>query len=383
MFGYMNISIVLLGVTGDLASRKIIPAIAALSHDPSYNVQMIGISRSTPDTQAIGALIETQRGMVACDYVQGSYTDKDTLQEALDLANSPDIILVYLAVPPHLFTPILQTTCALDSANVHIVVEKPFGQSLSTARELIEAAQNCSLTPHVHFFDHYLFKQATYLSESEKNSLSHLCGSVPESIEVRALEALGVQNRLAYYDGVGATKDMWQHLYSLANFYAELFNFTLPWPELTVDRYERGQYTGYAESLAHESQTETYFRIQARAGATKLEFESGKQLGFKETLLRVSYSDGTIVDWNINPSEHLRVSSGVRSLHDIQFPTATRPDHTRLFQTIVRGEYDRFVTPRAIFQTWQAYEKILSHATLLQPYEPGAVPQFDREKQVG
>ena len=371
----MHISIVLLGVTGDLASRKIIPSIAALSHNPSYRVQLIGLSRSKPDTEAVQEIIREHLGMVTTDYVRGSYTDSDALQEALDMADLPDVLIVYLAVPPHLFVDILKTTCALDCEKLHVVVEKPFGQNKEEAEELIVAARQCSLTPNVHFFDHYLFKQATYLSESEENTLGHLHGAVPVRIEVRALEALGVSNRLAYYDGIGATKDMWQHLYSLVSLYARLFEFEFDWDSFGVEDYVRGQYAGYRDLVGANSSTDTYFRVAGRSGETEVIFESGKQVGFKETSIRATYADGTILDWNIDPTQHLRISSGVRTLHDIQFPAAARPDHARLFEAIIDGQENRFVRKEDILQAWEVYARVQTHVSPLVTYPTGTLPQ--------
>ena len=378
----MQISIVLLGVTGDLASRKIIPSIAALSHNPSYQVQMIGVSRSNPDTEAINQIIQEHRGMIETDYVRGDYTDRDTLQEALDAASLSDVLILYFAVPPHLFTDILKTTCTLDCEHSHIVVEKPFGKNITEAKELITAARQCSLTPNVHFFDHYLFKQATYLSDSETKSLAHLQGTTPVRIEVRALEALGVSNRLAYYDAIGATKDMWQHLYSLLSYYARTFKFDFDWSNFVVEDYVRGQYAGYADLVEGGSRTDTYFQVSGHSDGVDVVLESGKEIGFKETSIRATYADGTVLDWNIDPTQHLQVRSGVRTLHDIQFPATTRPDHTRLFQNIIDSEEGRFVSKKDILQAWEIHAQVQAHQSSLKVYPTGTLPQLSEETAV-
>ena len=370
----MHVALLLLGVTGDLASRKIIPSLAAFSKNPAHTVQLVGVSRSKPDEAALARLIEKEGGRVSTAYVQGSYTHGATLQAALDKAASADIVILYLAVPPHLFVDILQVTCTLNSPNIHIVIEKPFGQNLTEAKTLLAAAKNCPLTPHVHFFDHYLFKAGTYLTKSERQSLDHLKGVEPVELSVRALENLGVGNRIAYYDRVGATKDMWQHLYSFLQMYAKTFAFELSWDAFEALAYRRAQYTGYLAEVGHDSTTETYFFARAKCKDLKISFETGKRVGFKENSIRATYADNTVVEWHTDPSSYLRVSSGDRDLHYFQLPKTVVSEHVRLFESVVAKEADRFVSARDIYRSWQTYAKIIALSDRVETYPQGTLP---------
>lgn len=355
----MTTTIILLGITGDLASRKILPAISQLSNKTHQPINLIGYSRSKPDEEKISSIIEQHGGEVEISFQQGNYDDSDKLASLFDKYTSEENnTIVYLAIPPKAFIPFLKNTCPLHPENIDIVIEKPFGVNKEQAEELIATAKSCSLTKSIHFFDHYMFKSSTYLSINQAKELTSLANIKPYSLTVRAVEALGVNGRQGYYNTVGAFKDMWQHLQSLGNHYARTFGVDLDWNNLVVNSKTLGQYETYTKELGEDSDTDTYFKIEGTLDGVHVVFESGKQVGYKDTSITAVYENGTTLKWNVDPVRYLEVTSGLRKIHEIMFEDEHTLDHTRLFMNLLEGDVSRFIDYDQILTTWNAFEKI-------------------------
>jgi glucose-6-phosphate 1-dehydrogenase len=368
-------TIILLGITGDLARRKILPAISQLAAKTPQGIRLIGYSRSLPNTIELENIVKKDGGRVEISFIQGEYDDVNKLTElfgAYTTTNSKTI--VYLAIPPHTFMPFLRSVCPLHPEQIDIIIEKPFGQNTQEAVELLHIASQCTLTKSIHFFDHYLFKSSTFLTDNHLSELKYFAQKIPSKITVKALEDLGTSGRESYYDAVGATKDMWQHLKSLLHLYVDYFDVEIDWSLLTIHSKVIGQYNGYLPASTG-SKTDTYFSINGELNGIEIVCESGKNLGFKDTFIEAEYLDGTILHWSIDPLHTIKLTKNGLMIGEITLDNSELLDHTRLFLNVMQGELGRFKTPSQILDTWKSYDKIIDiNSAALVEYKAGVYP---------
>lgn len=356
----MNITILLLGITGDLAKRKILPAIAQFSNNYQGGVKLVGYSRSQANKEEIQGILDGHQSKAEVAYEQGQYDDVDAFTTIFDQATTgDDKLIVYLAVPPHAFIPFIERVCPLKPQNIDIVIEKPFGSNYKEAQKLIETASNCALTKCIHFFDHYQFKSSTFLTKAQAEELTNFQSIRPYKISVRALEVLGVDGRAGYYKSAGALKDMWQHLQSMVEIYKSSFGVDLDWSKFTVHKKILGQYESFHQDIGEKTTTDSFFHIEGDLDGVKVEFESGKKIGFKDTVIEIEYDDNAKIKWNLDPIKYIEVTSGIRKLNEIMLEESKLLDHARLLSNLVEEDYHRFVSFDKVLETWQAYHKII------------------------
>jgi glucose-6-phosphate 1-dehydrogenase len=275
---------VIFGASGDLARRKILPALARLGGD----LEVIGAGRSehTPDSfremvaEASGSRELARRARwVSLDY--GSIDSYRALGEIVDGAGAT--VVYYLATPPATFASILDgiKRAGLSRRGDHhrIVVEKPLGHDAASARRLNRQLEQSFSDQQVFRIDHYLAKDTVQnvLALRFSNSLFEPVWNrtMIDTIQITAAEEEGIGTRAGYYDHVGAVRDMLQnHVLQLLALVAmeppttfdpvdvrlskeELLRAVRPLdPTLAV----RGQYADYlkAEGVAPDSRRETY-----------------------------------------------------------------------------------------------------------------------------
>ena len=229
----MSPTIVILGATGDLTARYLLPSIAQLVERDllAEDLRLVGVANEELDDASFRAHVETKltahapgvdaaaRAAVASrtHYVRGDVTAPATLAAALDLhGGSDDPVVLYLALPHVLFLGVIDALGKVDlPAQLRVVVEKPFGQDLEGARRLNAALATVLREDQVFRVDHFLAKQTVLniIGLRFANRIFEPLWSRDqvESIDIVFDETVDAQARAAYFDRSGALRDMVQN----------------------------------------------------------------------------------------------------------------------------------------------------------------------------
>ncbi|PIP73676.1 MAG: glucose-6-phosphate dehydrogenase [Candidatus Lloydbacteria bacterium CG22_combo_CG10-13_8_21_14_all_47_15] len=345
--------LIIFGGTGDLARRKIIPALLDLFVKDMLPKQfrVVGFSRRSFSDQEYRAFMREAIGkkehghseemvdsfLKMVSYTAGAFDrplDYKTLSEALIAVDTTlgqcTNKLFYLAVPPDFYDVIfdnlansgLTIPCGGEAEGwTRVLVEKPFGSDLDTARELDMKLGLLFKEEQIFRIDHYLAKETlqNILSFRFSNELFEPLWNKDhiEKIEISMLESLGMEGRGSFYDGVGALRDVGQnHMLQMLAFATmenpgeldaakirekrrEIFAALRPIETQDAIREQtlRARYDGYTEEsgVAPDSTTETYFEVKAyidlpRWRDVPIYLKSGKQLEKKETEIRIYFN---------------------------------------------------------------------------------------------
>lgn len=379
---------VIFGATGDLASRKIIPSLYHLYTKGKLPklLSIVGFSRRSLNADEFREYFKDilknhvgrdfrgktkQDFLLRISYVEGRFEE---LKYFNNLAKTLGNIdgewqvctnkLFYLAVPPKYYKEIflnleasgLTTPCGPDEGWTRVIVEKPFGRDLKTAKELDFLLGKLFKEEQIFRIDHYLAKEAlqNILTFRFSNNIFDQSWSNKyiDSIEVKLLETEGVEDRGAFYDGVGALRDVGQnHLlqmlaltgmdnpgaFSLEAIRREKLKILKSLKIVEKrDLFEgslRGQYEGYKkeDGVNSDSATETYFRLKAFVSGPKwegvpiiLEGGKGMPVSKKEIVVRFKHPSPCLCPPSTNHEYHNKVIFALEPEEEITFRLWTK-----------------------------------------------------------
>ena len=342
-------ALVIYGVTGDLAFKKIFPALHAMVRRGHLDVPVIGVARSAWSVdqfrQRVHDSLEKYGGVDRAAfeklsrllrYVSADYTDPSAcvaIDKELKDARHPAI---YLAVPPHLFAPAVEqlakSGCAKEG---RIIVEKPFGRDLASSRNLNQILHEVFDESAIFRIDHYLGKKPVnnMLVFRFSNTFveSFWNRNYVESVQVTMAEDFGVQGRGGFYDETGAIRDVVQnHLFQIISNLAmepparndseslrdEKVKVLKAISPIEQADLVRGQFRGYRDEngVARDSQTETFAALKLKINSWRWKgvpfyVRAGKCLPVTCTEIRSggSAKAATLIPEAVLKENHLRL----------------------------------------------------------------------------
>jgi glucose-6-phosphate 1-dehydrogenase len=433
-------ALVIFGVSGDLAHKMIFPALYAMAKRGMLDVPLVGIARSqwsdeqlrkhVTDSikQDVGSVDDPkalQHLLSLLRYVAGDYNEPETfkmLKQALGDARRP---AYYLAIPPALFATVIKGLGTAGLAEgARVIVEKPFGHDLASARELNRVALAVFPEDAIFRIDHYLGKEAimnilyfrfanSFLEPIwNRNSIA--------SVQITLSEDFGVGGRGAFYESVGCLRDVIQnHLFQLVALLAmeppayqgygavhsekaKVFQAMRP---LSPDDMVRGQYDGYRREpgVAEDSDVETFCALRLFIDSWRWEgvpwyLRAGKCMAesVTEVLVELKPPPQRLFDdsapaagrsnylrFRISPDSAVALAARVkragqefigdqRELYLLEEQPGQETPYERLLSDALAGNGALFTREDAVEAAWAVVDPVLGRHHRVQPYAPGS-----------
>jgi len=429
-------ALVLFGVTGDLAHKMIFPALYAMAKRGVLKVPLIGVAfpkwslerlrkRVTDSIKRSGGIDDKRalRHLLSeFSYISGDYKDPATftaLKKALGKARRP---AHYLAIPPSLFETVIKGLGAAKLAeHGRVIVEKPFGRDLVSARELNRAARAVFPEDSIFRIDHFLGKEAimNILYFRFANSFLEPIWNrnYVASVQITLAEKFGIKGRGAFYETAGCLRDVVEnHLFQIVALLAmeppadrdfgavhtekaKVFEAMRP---LRSSDLVRGQYAGYRREpdVAKKSDVETFCALRLfidswRWAGVPWYLRSGKYLPENETEILVELrpppqklfadSDPTTgrtnyLRFELSPTSAIALSARVkrkgkefvgeqRELYLVDEQPGEESPYERLLGDAMIGDGALFTREDAVEAAWAVVDPVLKKHHRALPYK--------------
>ncbi|MEO8464362.1 MAG: glucose-6-phosphate dehydrogenase [Gammaproteobacteria bacterium] len=432
-------ALVLFGATGDLARKMIFPALYALSKRGALNIPIVGVAVSkwslarlrdhvTESIKQAGGIDDRdalRRLLSRLHYVQGDYRESATfaaIKKALGKARRP---AHYLAIPPSLFATVLQGLGGAGLADrARVIVEKPFGRDLASARALNRTARSVFPEDAIFRIDHYLGKEAimNILYFRFANSFLEPIWNrdCVASIQITVSEDFGVKGRGSFYESAGCLRDVIEnHLFQIVALLAmepparrgfdavhvektKVFQAMRP---LQSDDVVRGQYTGYRKEsgVAHRSDVETFCALRlyvdswrwhgvpwylrsgkclpTTAAEVLVELKPPPQQLFDDA--RPSAGRANYVRFRLSPNSAVAIAARVkragkefvgeqRELYLLEEQSGAKSPYERLLGDAIAGDGALFAREDAVEAAWAVVDPVLEDHHRVHFYKKGS-----------
>ncbi len=436
-------ALVFFGITGDLAYKKIFPALYAMAGRGRLGVPVIGVARSPwtvsqlrerasqsiserfreVNQQNLAAVAERLR------FVSGDYADPALYAELSKELGGAERPLYYLAVPPSVFPVVVKRLAESGCAKgARVILEKPFGRNLSSARELNAILRQAFEEPDIYRIDHYLGKepvQNLLLFRFANTFLEPIWNrNYIESVQITMAEKFGVQGRGRFYEEAGAIRDVIQnHLLQIVSFLAmeppatsyhesardeqvKVFRTIRP---LEPENLVRGQFQGYQQQqgVAPDSRVETFAAARLWIESWRWEgvpffVRTGKCLPATTTevlvklkrppLIRLAAGETNYVRFRLSPDVSISIGARVKrpgeqmisdpsELSFVHQPKGDEMDaYERLLGDAMQGDPTLFARQDGVEAAWAVVEPILDLPSQPLEYLPGSWGPVEAER---